>query len=191
MATYPTRTPGPLGSLEDRVATLEAQLRRVTSPTAEQYAQAVSSLPLVQTTAGSALGIGLSSLASGQWFEYVTMPLPAIPAGKTSLDGIAIATAAFDDASSNGVAFVNMRLRIAYPSGAEEFSGIFPGSKQFGSYANTNSITGAFRISQVGLKEGDYVTVGIQVNASSPSAFPAAPNNNIQGSVIASAANLR
>lgn len=188
MATYPVRTPGALGALEDRMARLEQRLRQISSPTAEQYAQAVASLPLVQTTSGGTYGLGLTDQASNVYREWVTMTLE-VPQGKSSLDGMVMATASIADASSGGVAFVNMRIRVGYPRGVQ-YSMVFPSAKQFGSYDSRNALTGAVAISQVGLQPGDLVEVGIQLAASSPSAFPAATGNDLEASAIVSAANL-
>jgi hypothetical protein len=105
------------------------------------------------------------------------------------LDGVVIATASLDDASSGGVAFVNMRLRIGYPSG-DQYSMVFPSAKQFGSYANTNALTGAERISQTQMTPGQKVQIGVQLAASSPSAFPASATNVLSATAIVSAANL-
>jgi len=210
MASYPSRTPGELGTLTDRIDALEGQLRRVLSPTAEQYAQAVESLkgvvktatetaaqaaatakaiPVVSTTSDTVNGVGLTGLASGAWKEFLTLNLDPIPAGKTSIDGIFTATASVNDASSGGVSFINARLRVQYPDGTE-YSETFYAYQQFGSYSARNSVIGVFHLRKSGLEAGDVVKVGVQLNASTPASFPAASGNTVSASVVASAANL-
>lgn len=185
MASYPTRTPGPLGPLEDRVRFLEKQLRTVTSPTAEQYAQAVASLNTVDSTEGSSTGAGqaASGAASGEFFEWVTM-YASVAAGKNRIDGVFIATAVMVDTTSGGGATLSMRLVTRYPDGSTEYSPTFQAAKNAGASAVNNVVVGNTRVSRTNLPVGTEVEVGIQVAATNPAAFPANSGNVVQGSGI-------
>lgn len=189
MPSYPSRTPGPLGSLEDRIAALEGQLRRLSSPTAEQYAQAVASLNSVDSTEGTAFGVGQSgAAASGAFYEWVTMPLYVAPA-KSVIKGVVSASAAMVDTTSGGLANLSLRIRTLYPSGLELFSPVFPSAKQTGASAVNNICVGTARVSQVGLSEGDLVEVGIQIAASNPAAFATNSGNFVTGTAIMVSSN--
>lgn len=186
MASYPSRTPGPLGSLEDRVANLEKQLRQVTSPTAEQYAQAVASLNTVDSTMGGTDGVGQASVTSvsGYWFEWVTMP-GKVAAGKSAVDGLFIAQAAMVDMTSGGGATLSMRFVVRYSDGqGNDTSVAFQAAKNAGASAVNNVVSGSFRIARTQVSDSLTFEVGIQIAATNPAAFPNNSGNFITGSGI-------
>lgn len=189
MAGYPSRTPGELGRLEDRIASLERQLRRLMSPTAEQYSQTVASQPLVQTTSGETNGPGMQNVAaSGAWFEWLPLEL-TVPDGKSSVEGVVSASAAFLDRTSGGAAYIEMRIVATYPSGIADSSVAFPSAKQSGASVVNNVCTGTHPISQVRLQPGQKVKISVQIRASNPDAFPANAANFVQATVLSAAAN--
>lgn len=185
MAGYPSRTPGELGGIIDDIAMLKAQLRQVTSPTAEQYAQAVASLNTVDSTEGTTFSPGQSAsgVGSGAWYEWVTL-YPTVAAGKTRLDGVFIATAVMVDMTSGGGATLSLRFVVRYPDGSTDTSVAFQAAKNAGASAVNNVVPGNFRISRGNLQPHDEIEVGIQVAATNPAAFPPNSSNFVQGSGI-------
>jgi hypothetical protein len=185
MATYPVRTPGPLGTLEDRVSQLEQQLRRVTSPTAEQYAQAVANLNAVDTVEGSSYGGGQNDagVGSGAWFEWVNLWAEVAP-GKNFISGLIVAQAVMVDMTSGGGATLSMRIVQRYPSGFQLTSVVFQAAKNSGASAVNNVVNGSARIAVADLAEGDHVEISIQVAATNPAAFPSNSSNFVQASSI-------
>lgn len=211
MAGYPSRTPGELGRLTDRVDRMEGMLRQVLSPTGEQYAQAVAGLREVVDDLSGAVGdiatltqnlaktvaaipvmsangdvennIGARGTAA-TFYEHVRFSVP-VPDGKTTVSGQVIGNAVMVDMTSGGFAYITMRIVITSPRGTVT-SPTFQAAKNSGASAVNNVVTGAAIVSQSGLKGGDSVIVSIQVAASNPAAFPNATGNLVQGSMLAS-----
>lgn len=115
-SSYPTRTPGPLGGLEDRIARLELGVRQVTSPTAEQYAQAVENL-----TNWSAVSQDLDSSFSWPsaqtWVQLIEIPI-ALDTGRP-VHTLFTGQAVFDSIPKDTTAWV--QIAFYYPDGSYGF----------------------------------------------------------------------
>lgn len=209
MAGYPSRTPGELGGLTDRVETLEKQLRRVLSPTAEQYAQAVASLkvlvddvakaastaqgaadkaqatadalPIITADEGSRTGTGGTG-SSGQWNTYVDYYINN-PASKKNAQGQVVAQAVMVDMTSGGGATLSMRIVVDYASGYQYISPAFQAAKNAGASAVNNVVNGSAIVNSGAA--GSRIRIRVQCAQTNPGAFPNNNGNLVQSSTLA------